>query len=192
MFEELLTKLGKTLKRYHIPYMIIGGQAVLLYGDPRLTKDIDITLGTGTEALDELLKVIKEIPLQPIPENIIDFVNRTMVLPAIHKETGIRVDFIFSFTPYEHQAIERAVKVSIGNEEIAFASPEDLVIHKIFSGRPRDLEDVKGVLLKNSRIDINYIEKWLREFDCALQGENFLDKFRKLLHEVKDSASRGI
>lgn len=25
--------------------MIIGGQAVMVYGEPRLTKDIDITLG---------------------------------------------------------------------------------------------------------------------------------------------------
>ncbi|GAH87084.1 unnamed protein product, partial [marine sediment metagenome] len=25
--------------------MIIGGQAVLLYGEPRLTRDIDVTLG---------------------------------------------------------------------------------------------------------------------------------------------------
>jgi hypothetical protein len=29
--------------------MIIGGQAVLLYGEPRLTKDIDITLGRGCQ-----------------------------------------------------------------------------------------------------------------------------------------------
>jgi len=30
--------------------MVIGGQAVLLYGEPRLTRDIDITLGIGVES----------------------------------------------------------------------------------------------------------------------------------------------
>ncbi|MGC9445266.1 MAG: hypothetical protein ACP5E9_10130 [Candidatus Methanospirareceae archaeon] len=34
--------------------MVIGGQAVLLYGEPRLTRDIDITLGLGVEHLATL------------------------------------------------------------------------------------------------------------------------------------------
>jgi hypothetical protein len=37
--------------------MIIGGQAVLLYGEPRLTKDIDITLGVNVDRLKDLLDV---------------------------------------------------------------------------------------------------------------------------------------
>ncbi|NVL90146.1 MAG: hypothetical protein HWN69_04000 [Desulfobacterales bacterium] len=45
MFQKLLGRLANELSNLHIPYMVIGGQAVLLYGEPRLTKDIDITLG---------------------------------------------------------------------------------------------------------------------------------------------------
>ena len=44
MFEALLERIGGTIERAGIPYMVIGGQAVLLYGEPRLTQDIDITL----------------------------------------------------------------------------------------------------------------------------------------------------
>ncbi|MCX7699062.1 MAG: hypothetical protein N2114_06325 [Candidatus Goldbacteria bacterium] len=40
--------------------MIIEGQAVLLYGNPRLTRYIDITLGVGIEKLDEILFLIKK------------------------------------------------------------------------------------------------------------------------------------
>jgi len=40
--------------------MIIGGQAVLLYGEPRLTREMDITPGVNTNRLDELLAVIKK------------------------------------------------------------------------------------------------------------------------------------
>ena len=47
MFKELITKIGDALNKKSIPYMIIGGQAVLIYGEPRLTRDIDITLGIG-------------------------------------------------------------------------------------------------------------------------------------------------
>jgi hypothetical protein len=44
MFEKLLSKIGRCLDKHSLPYMIIGGQAVLLYREPRLTRDIDITL----------------------------------------------------------------------------------------------------------------------------------------------------
>ncbi len=41
MFQEILTKLALALDEQTVPYMIIGGQAVLLYGEPRLTRDIE-------------------------------------------------------------------------------------------------------------------------------------------------------
>jgi hypothetical protein len=36
--------------------MVIGGQAVLLYAEPRLTRDIDITLGLSVNRLPTLLE----------------------------------------------------------------------------------------------------------------------------------------
>jgi len=170
--------LGATLNESNLPYMIIGGQAVLLYGEPRLTRDIDITLGVGIDHLDALLEAIKKIPLKSLPEDVTEFVKRTMVLPVIDESTGIRVDFIFSFTPYESQAIDRANHIRILGQDISFASVEDLIIHKIFAGRPRDMEDVRIILLKNQGIDIRYIETWLMEFDAAADEKIFLSAFR--------------
>ena len=99
MFEKLLSSLGAVLKKYNLPYMVIGGQAVLLYGEPRLTRDIYITLGVNIDKLNELLSVIKDLSLKTIPENVESFVKKTMGLPVVDEITGIRVDFIFSFTP---------------------------------------------------------------------------------------------
>jgi hypothetical protein len=180
MFEEILSRIGRVFHSHGLPYMIIGGQAVLIYREPRLTRDIDITLGVNIDRLDELLMVAQELALTPIPGNIHTFVEETMVFPAIEETTGIRVDFIFSFSPYKTQAIQRAKKLSILNQEVYFASPEDLIIHKIFSGRPRDLEDVRTILLKNPNIDFQYIENWLKDFDAALEGSHFVRIFNEL------------
>jgi len=181
MFEKILSKIGAVLKKHNIPYMIIGGQAVLLYGEPRLTRDIDLTLGVNTEYVDELLKVIRELSLKPIPENIKLFVQQTMVLPALEETTGIRVDFIFSFTTYGIEAIKKARKITIIGQEVCFASPEDVIIHKIFAGRPRDIEDVRSIILKNSDMDIQYIRSWLKEFDQSSEKKEFLKTFEEVL-----------
>ena len=107
MFKKLLAKTGFILDKNSIPYMIIGGQAVLLYGEPRLTRDIDITLGVGIDKLDVILNIVEDIGIIPIPENLENFVKKTYVLPTKDKETEIRLDFIFSYTPYESQAIDK-------------------------------------------------------------------------------------
>ena len=183
MFEKALSRIGASLNKHNLPYMVIGGQAVLLHGEPRLTRDIDIALGINTDRLDTLLSVVQELALKPLPEDLKSFVRQTMVLPALDETTGIRVDFIFSFTHYETEAIKRAEKVKIMDQEVKFASPEDLIIHKIFAGRPRDVEDVRTVLLKNPDIDIRYIQEWLKEFDQASDEKNFLKTFEDILEE---------
>ena len=184
MFEEILSRIGKSLKKNSLPYMIIGGQAVLLYGEPRLTRDIDITLGINPDRLDEILVLVQELSLRPLPDNIEDFVRQTMVLPTLDETTGIRVDFIFSFTPYEACAIERSNKITIMGVEVSFASPEDVIIHKIFAGRPRDIEDVISIILKNPNIDKEYIRDWLMKFDDSSDERGFLDAFEGVLKDL--------
>ena len=181
MFKQLIIKTTRALTKAQIPYMIIGGQAVLLYGTPRLTRDIDVTLGIDTDRLAELLKIVKRLKLRVIPKKIVDFVTRTMVLPVQDKKSGIRIDFIFSLTPYEQQSFRRVKRVKMGRAIIKFASVEDLIIHKIFSGRPRDLEDIKSVLLKNRKINRRYIRRWLKAFDRSSEKpSHFLKAFERI------------
>lgn len=183
MFEKLLKKIARELKKASIPYMVIGGQAVLLYGEPRLTRDIDITLGVGVEGLNKVRGIIRGLGLKILVKKDREFVEKNMVLPTLDKGSGIRVDFIFSFSPFERQAIERGKDIKLGRTAVRFASLEDLVIHKVIAGRARDFEDVKSVLLKNPKFDSAYIMKWLKEFDQSLSS-NFLEAFRKIQDEI--------
>ena len=182
MFRELLKKIAVVLDDLKIPYMVIGGQAVLLYGEPRLTKDIDITLGMGIDGIEKVKRAAQDLNFRILVDNPEDFTRETMVLPVIDDETGIRVDFIFSFSMYEKQSLKRSVDIEFDNIKVKFATCEDLIIHKIIAGRPRDIEDVKVILLKNPNCEIRYIESWLKKFDKSLNG-SFLEIFRKIVNE---------
>ncbi len=160
--------------------MVIGGQAVLLYGEPRLTRDIDITLGVDVEELDRVLSAIGSLALSPLPKDVRAFVTSTHVLPLLHDASGIRVDLIFSFSPYEKEALGRVFRKEILGHNVPFASLEDLVIHKIVAGRPRDIEDVRGILARRQTRDDVYIMRWLGEFQKAL-GRPLGEDFRRLV-----------
>jgi hypothetical protein len=79
---------------------------------------------------------------------------------------------------------QSGIQVKLGSAVVFFASLEDLVIHKIIAGRPRDLEDVRSVLIKNPSYDHDYIVKRLTEFDAALEG-NFVRRFNGIQIDLK-------
>lgn len=116
-----------------------------------------------------------------LPEDPEGFVRDTFVLPAVQPETGIRVDLVFSTTGYESQAIGRAVRVGVGGRDVPFATAEDLLLHKLFAARPRDLEDAAGVVRrKGEEIDWAYVERWAAEFATIPGRESLPELVRRL------------
>ena len=185
MITSLITKIARQLDTSGIAYMIIGGQAVLLYGRARLTRDIDITLGIGTDQFARVEQVCKKLGIELLPEDPRDFVTRTNVLPAEEPQSKIRVDFIFSFTSYEAQAIERANEVVLEDYTVRFASCEDVIIHKMVAARPVDQEDVRHMLAKNrDTLDPAYLKDWLVQFSQLEGHEQILRDFETLWNEA--------
>lgn len=79
-------------------------------------------------------------------------------------------------------AIERAVMVRLQDVDVPFATAEDLLIHKLFAGRARDIEDAAGVVRRNREsIDWPYVEQWVRAFAEVPGREHMIDQVRKLM-----------
>ena len=168
MYDDLLGKIAKSLDAAGIPYMVIGGQAVLLYGEPRFTRDIDVTLGLGTERADEVIGLVNAQGWKLRPGVSREFLTTSMVLPCEDPASGLYIDFIFAVSDYECEALQRVRTAKRGNADVRFASAEDVVIHKMVAGRPRDLEDVRVILLKQRTFDVEHARRWLRWFEEML------------------------
>jgi len=179
---NLLKKISLLFIANELPYMIIGGQAVLYYGNPRLTQDIDITLGFDNSIRKKIIEFFEMNNFKILPKNPDEFILETNVLPVQDIPTKIRVDLIFSFSEYEKIAVNRAIDVIIERVPVKFAAIEDLIIHKLFAGRPRDIEDIEIVIKKNkSKIDVKYIENWLPQFLEIPGKENLIALFNQLM-----------
>jgi predicted nucleotidyltransferase len=181
MIDQLISRIAKCLDEHAIPYMIIGGQALLLYGIVRSTRDIDLTLGIDSDDYSRIAKVCEGLGLTILPKDPQQFVNETRALPAEEPKLHIRIDFIFSFTPYETQAIERASQKTVAGYNVKFAACEDLVILKMVAGRAIDLEDVTSILRSKARaVDWDYVYKWLAEFAKIDEHKQILAQFESL------------
>lgn len=63
-FADLIARLAVELEAKQVPFMLIGGQAVLLHGEPRLTEDVDVTMGVGPDRIRDLLDVCEALDLR--------------------------------------------------------------------------------------------------------------------------------
>lgn len=182
---ELIARLSRGLTAGGIPFMLIGGQAVLAHGNPRLTEDVDVTLGVAPDELPRLLEACAEIELDPLPDRVEEFVRDTFVLPVRDRGTHIRVDLIFSTTPFEREAITRAVRRSIEGVDVPFATAEDLILYKLFASRPRDVEDAAGVVRRQGgSLDWEYLRRWAVAFSEVPGRERLPDQVEGLRKEV--------
>ena len=185
-FGVLLARVGRALERQDLEFMVIGGQAVLLHGRPRLTEDIDLTLAAGPDALATVLAVCELEHLTPLPEDVYEFVRRTFVLPSADESTSVRIDFIFSTTPYEREAIRRAIRVEVEGHSVPFATPEDLVLHKVFAGRARDIEDAVSVIRRSGPdFDWSALLTWAEAFAEVPGREDLPHRLEALRQEAE-------
>lgn len=183
--EELLRKISEILKSLEIPYIITGGIAVVVWGRPRFTADIDIVVELATQKVDrladELLKIDKEV-----------YVDKQMIRRAletrgefnfIHPGAGLKVDFwILKSDRFDQSRMARRVKKTIAGVPIYLSSPEDLILSKLLwhkeSESTRQLEDVESVLMIQKKLDWKYLRKWAR-------AHNTLGTLEKLWKNIK-------
>jgi hypothetical protein len=133
----------------------IGGVAVQRWSEPRVTRDVDLSLmaGFGTEApfIDALLGHYEgRLP------DAREFAQRNRVL-LVRTAEGIGIDISLAALEFEREVIERASDFEIGPDlSIRTCSEEDLVVMKLFAGRALDLRDAEGVALRHGR-DVDWI-----------------------------------
>jgi hypothetical protein len=154
-----IAKLTAALDADKIPYMIIGGIANLVWGRPRATFDIDVTIwaaGREEELVQRLCKRFQSRAPDPAA-----FVLDTRVLPLMVE--GVSVDAIFGQLPYEKRAIDRARPVAFEGIEMRVCSPEDLVVHKIISERAKDKDDARELIrARKAVLDRAYLDPIVR------------------------------
>jgi len=178
-----LITLASWLDHQRIPYMVIGGYAVTVWGEPRFTRDLDVTISVPAERLNAVIENFCS-SFTALVNDPPKFVNDTRVLPITVQ--SIPVDIVFAALPYEDSAIARSRKITLTGGSVKICSPEDLILHKIVSHRPRDQEDIEGVFrYRHSELDYAYLDPLVEELCSALSDSNLLNWYRALRNRWK-------
>lgn len=156
-----------------IDYMLIGGLAVVVRGVARLTRDVDVTVALRPDRADRLVEALAG-SFRPLPADPSRFARETHVLPFVATD-GIRVDAAFAVLPFQEEAIGRATRERIGSVDAKVATLEDLLLHKLAADRPRDREDVEGLIhAAGARLDRERLRPRVRALADAMDRPGLL------------------
>jgi hypothetical protein len=180
---EVITALSRVLPRFGEWYLF-GAQAVIAFGVPRLSADVDVTLRLAPESTQTF---INEMSAAGFELRTLDpeLVRRASVLPFVHVPSAMPVDVVLAGSGLEDEFLRRARPIAIEGVAVPTIDPEDLVIAKILAGRPKDLEDARGIWkIHGGRLDAARIRGILRELEGALAQSDLVRGFDEIQRRV--------
>lgn len=174
---ELLSDLAAALSAVGAQWYVFGAQAALVWGRPRLTTDVDVTVRCSV-ATDHLVRALDAHGFSLRIDATENFMRTTRVVPLEHRMSGLALDLVLAGPGLEDLFLERAVPIDVAGTVVPFISPEDLIVTKLLAGRDKDIEDVRGVLSeRGSALDVNQIRTTIALLEDALGQSDLMPVF---------------
>jgi hypothetical protein len=165
-------------------FCVIGAVALQRWGEPRATRDVDLTLlcpfGRETAALERLLgRFASRIP------DARDFglKNRVVLLKS---SGGVGIDVALGGLPFEERCVERASDWPVAGGSLRTCSAEDLIVLKAFAGRPQDWLDIEKVLVRRRAVlDWSLVVEELKPLLALRDAPERLDQLEQMRSRTK-------
>ncbi len=105
-----------------------------------------------------------------------------------HVESGIDVDVTFGGLTFERTAIDNSKMHDIGGVRLRLPRVEDLLVMKAVARRPKDLQDMEGLLAAHPEANLATVRQWVSEFAAAMSTADMLLDFDNLVARSKSRA----
>jgi hypothetical protein len=164
---ELLRHLVDVLERLGLLYMIGGSQASMYYGEPRVTRDIDVVVELRNEHLPGFLSGFPAGEFYADEPTAREAIRGAQQFNIIHPTSGFKIDvYVNPDTPYDRARLARRQRLPlVPGVDAWFARPEDVILYKLLYHQQVEsgvhLRDVVGIIrVSGPELDEAYIRHW--------------------------------
>ncbi len=163
MERDAVRDLGEVLEALSIHWALFGAVAANRYRrEVRLTGDVDLLLadhGEGLAVLERSLAKAGWATRHATPDG--------SMLRLRHPRFGA-ADLVLAETEYQRVALERArAEADTAGHLVRYLAPEDVILHKLIAGRPRDLDDIENILDAAPELDEGYLSGWVEAWEVV-------------------------
>jgi len=160
------------LDQNNFRYFITGSVAAIVYGDPRLTHDIDLVINLSTVEVDKFIRAFPERQFYCPPIEVI----RTELLRTsrghfnlIHHDTGFKADiYLTGDEELQSWAMKNSKEIEFEGSIIFIAPPEYVIIKKLEFYKEgqaqKHISDINSILANSKElIDFGFLNKAIVE-----------------------------
>jgi len=177
---DLIELFVKPLNDLGARYFVSGSVAAMLYGEPRVTHDIDLIVHLRTEQIQQLTKFYPppEFYVPPIEAIVGEAARDLGSFNIIHADSGLKADFYLAGRDEFHAwAFRQAKQYSFGQTVIRLAPPEYVIVRKLEyyreGGSEKHLRDIRSMLaVSGDQLDRPELNEWI-------QRKSVQDQWRK-------------
>lgn len=161
-------------------YLVIGGLAVVVVGEPRTTADADAIVFVSPSEAESLIRAATRAGFDLDEAVERERLARTGTMRF--RKGRFQIDLITASLPFEEAASARASCYELFGVRLPFPSPEDLILFKTLAGRDKDMLDATGVARRHrDRLDIPYLEATMRSICDAAEDVSPWSRLQQVL-----------
>ncbi|HEY5924050.1 MAG TPA: DUF6036 family nucleotidyltransferase [Kofleriaceae bacterium] len=157
--KEAAARIGACLDDDGLPYGVGGALALGVWGAPRATKDVDVTVFVDEHELPRVVDALERAGV------MVDRNAATKDVARIGLFKGrigrIAVDVFMLGHPQYDDMARRLRRIEDADGVLSVISPEDLAIHKLVFGRAKDITDLERLFAVRRDLDIGYVRSWM-------------------------------
>ncbi len=166
------------LEKLEIPYVVTGAVASSIYGEPRLTNDVDLIMMMRIEDIERFVQAFAPTEFYCPPAEVLKIEIRRSHrghFNLIHHDTGTKADIYLAGEDELHRwALSEKRSMAIEGERVRVAPPEYVIVRKLEyyreGGSEKHLRDIAGMVeLSSEEIDFKQLEGFIHRY--GLQKE---------------------
>ncbi len=152
--DSLFSAFTARLERAGWPYMVTGSVAAMIYGEPRLTHDVDLVLELDAAAVERFGTLFPDEQFYCPPAEVIRVENQRSLrghFNVIEHETGFKADvYLMGRDALHRWAMQHRRDIEYDGHRIHVAPPEYVIVRKLEFYREgkseKHLQDIRGML----------------------------------------------
>lgn len=173
---SLIAPFIRRLQRLGVPYMVTGSTAGILYGESRMTHDVDIVVDLTLRDVRAFVDAFPDDEFDCPPADVLATEVRRQAgghCNVIDHQTGFKADIYLACDELHAWGMARRSTILVEDLEVTVAPIEYVILRKLVyyrEGRSgKHVRDIRGMLdISGSAIDRRMLDLWIDRLDLRV------------------------
>ncbi len=181
--DAVLRTAEDVLRATGVDHVFEGGVAVLAFGMPRTTTDVDVIAAVEPQRIPKIIEGFRRAGFVVSAQDLHDALIEGGHVTVHDTRSVYRIDLVPVRTEVQREALRTKRRVAWRARRLPFAAPEHTIVMKLRSGSEQDLEDTLAIYVRQGRkLDLHAMR--------TLARRNHVDRVLRNLEERASDLSR--